>query len=192
MKPPLQRTAIALAAIMALWSLSGCSRETASAPSAATQPSLTSVTTSPSPTPGSPPDKPVMPQQAKSPDDAGQEAFIRYWYSAFDYAIATGDTEPMLSASTDDCGCDTMVGEIDRIYKSGGNVEGALHKTITTDNYPLYENRIAVPRVEIQQASGVGVFPDGTREDYPEDHSTFTMGLIYEDGNWRFHSFEDE
>jgi hypothetical protein len=46
---------------------------------------------------------PEYPQAAKANTEAGQKAFIKYWFQVFNYTTATGDGEPMKAVASKDC-----------------------------------------------------------------------------------------
>ncbi|UVJ39334.1 DUF6318 family protein [Arthrobacter sp. CJ23] len=111
---PLARTrvsALALAAAAALL-LSGCQGGSTPANTGSTTASPTSsATPTPSPTPTAaykPADAkgkaqnvpvPVMPSLAKENTKEGLEAFVRYWYATYSYAMETGDLAPWISTT---------------------------------------------------------------------------------------------
>lgn len=182
---PARASVIALAAALAL---GGCFSQPEPADPAATTTSsaTTSASTTPTSTPRPTPDKPVLPETAKSSDAAGQEAFVRYWFTTFDYAIATGDTEPMMAIAHENCVCAYMTDEVHRIYDAGGHVEGGLHQNIVVEPTPLDDSNGAILHVTFIQDDGADVFPDGRREDFPAWKADRYVYLFYLDGNWEF------
>jgi len=68
---------------------------------------------------------PTLPPEATTNDSAGAEAFVRYWYDALNYAYASGNTGPVMEASSDDCAvCAELVAVVDEAYSSNGRLIG--------------------------------------------------------------------
>ena len=64
---------------------------------------------------------PEMPDAMKKNDQAGLEAALEYWYEAFHYLKLTGDAEPLMAVSTDDCGfCTELMSDWTAVYEAGG------------------------------------------------------------------------
>jgi hypothetical protein len=102
------RLVIATALLLAL---AGCSDDS---PAPKASPSTTPATASPSPTG---PVAPVLPEAAKANTSVGAKAFVRYWFEALNYASHTGDSAPLVSASTADCvACNGLRNRIKSIY----------------------------------------------------------------------------
>jgi hypothetical protein len=98
------------AALLAL-PLAGCGDDS-HAPNTST--STTPATASPSPIG---PIAPVLPEAAKANTTVGAKAFVRYWFEALNYASHTGDSAPLVSASTADCvACNGLRNRIKSIY----------------------------------------------------------------------------
>jgi len=69
--------------------------------------------------------KPQLPAAATTPDAAGAEAFIRYWYELVNYAYASGDSDALLAVSHVDCvGCVGLKENIDTATKVGAVWKG--------------------------------------------------------------------
>lgn len=68
---------------------------------------------------------PTLPPEATTNDAAGAEAFVRYWYDALNYAYASGDSGPVVQASSDDCAvCAELVAVVDEAYSNNGRLVG--------------------------------------------------------------------
>ena len=111
-------TALAVVGALAL-GVSSCGDDS---PSPA--PSTSSAAASPTPT-ATGPAAPVLPDLATRHDAVGAKAFVKYWFDAANFAIATGDVAPVHAVSTDDCGsCRSLIGSVKRVYAAGGRIEG--------------------------------------------------------------------
>ena len=122
------RVGTALAAAVALLSVSACTGEepaggdpTTSAPS----PRATS-----SPTPAAP----TIPPEATEHSADGAAAFVRYFYAAMRYSAMTGDGAILLAASTEECDtCAAMAAYDTKLHKAGGGYEDLpWSPTVTT------------------------------------------------------------
>ncbi|WP_102160553.1 DUF6318 family protein [Zhihengliuella halotolerans] len=124
---------VVFAGLLAL-ALAGCSGTTPE-PSESPSPTSAAPTSSAPPTPKpatstSPAENlepPEMPELATEFSAKGYEAFVDYWFEARNYALATGDVEPMLAVSDDRCGfCLKQEQGIAEVYDSDAWVAGAL------------------------------------------------------------------
>lgn len=87
-------------------------------------PSPTPTATSTSATP-TPPTPPAMPKAAKAHTKAGAKAFVEYFWDVVNYAQATGDTDAIARLVSDECkGCAAGIETIDKVYRTGGRIEG--------------------------------------------------------------------
>lgn len=77
------------------------------------------------PTEAPAPEPPALPSEATTPDAAGAAAFVRHWFDLVNYAYATGDTGPLVSASDTRCEtCSSFIDSIESQYSSGGSFTG--------------------------------------------------------------------
>jgi Family of unknown function (DUF6318) len=68
---------------------------------------------------------PTMPAAAKGTSAAAAEAFARYYVDLINYAMRTGDTDPMRSTTEKDCRtCFVVANGIDNIYRTHGRIKG--------------------------------------------------------------------
>lgn len=73
---------------------------------------------------------PVLPDVAKTPTEAGMEAFTRYWFAVLDYAYQTGNTGPLKAISRPDCSfCAGLVEAIESAWADGRWVSGGRIQT---------------------------------------------------------------
>jgi hypothetical protein len=109
-----------LAAGAAAALLAGCQSNPAPPPlDAAPSPTASSPSPSPSATP------PAMPAEATGTSRAAAKAFVRHYIDMVNYAMATGDTGPLVQSSAEDCeSCSAVAENISSLYRSGGRLEG--------------------------------------------------------------------
>lgn len=114
---------VGVAAVAAL--LTACSdTEPSTTPTASSSPPVAS-TTPPAPTTPSEPTPPALPAAAKGRSDAAVEAFVDYWVETLNYAMTTGETDPLQQSSSNCRGCENYVDLYRGIYSSGGYLKTA-------------------------------------------------------------------
>jgi hypothetical protein len=98
-----------------------------------------------------PADFPV-PDEARTKDAAGAEAFVRYYFELINYTSSTLDAEPLrqLSDGCDDC--DRIATNAEENAKAGNRYEGG-HITVTEMAPPLVENDTADMAIRIDQTT---------------------------------------
>jgi Family of unknown function (DUF6318) len=155
---------IALAACAVLAVATSCTGD--ASPSPLPSPSSPAASASPSPTPtptatASPkPPSPTLPALARQDSTAGAEAFARFWLTALDYAYKTGDTDSLRSVGS--CaGCIGQANGIDKIYDSGGRIEGGMVRVIETSTVRRVRGSAALVRVVYRQDRGRIIGADG-------------------------------
>lgn len=87
-----------------------------------------------SPTKATPaePTEPTPPAAMKRGDEAGAKAFVKYYFDALSYGVATGDIKPVDRVALPDCAsCRGAVQAIRQTYVSNGRVTGG--SMIATD-----------------------------------------------------------
>jgi hypothetical protein len=78
---------------------------------------------SPSASPSSSP--PAMPAAAKKRTKAGSIAFVRHYVMLINVAQSSGNTTPLAAAESPECrSCKSVRRDIQRLYSSGGSIEG--------------------------------------------------------------------
>ena len=123
------RVGTALAAAVALLSVSACTGEepaggdpTTSAPS----PRATS-----SPTPAAP----TIPPEATEHSADGAAAFVEYWNQLLNHSMTTSSTDLLRARSTQTCKvCTSIVQLIDRVHRKGGFSESPNYRTTVTSS----------------------------------------------------------
>ncbi|WP_285727915.1 DUF6318 family protein [Psychromicrobium xiongbiense] len=117
-----QRAGAVVALTVILWLLAGCSGGSQPAPPSpapaspsASPTASTTPTTTAAAVPYKPADvngpaqnvpKPVMPAEAKEFTEKGLEAFVRYWYTVYNYVVETADPtpgDPLMAPECSDC-----------------------------------------------------------------------------------------
>ncbi|MGO1726875.1 DUF6318 family protein [Glutamicibacter ardleyensis] len=72
---------------------------------------------------------PEKPAVMKEHTEEGLNAAVRHWVDLQNYAIASGDTEPLAEFSAPNCDyCNDAIAEIDKTYGTGGRIDGGLYK----------------------------------------------------------------
>jgi hypothetical protein len=110
-----------LAGLACAAALAGCESNPSPAPLPSESPpsASPSATSTPSPTP------PAMPDAAKGTGEKSAKAFVRYYIGAVNFAMRTGNVEPVRSASSRGCrSCDGVAQNIEAVYSAGGRLEG--------------------------------------------------------------------
>ena len=71
---------------------------------------------------------PLLPDAAKARTAKGAAAFVPYWFATLDYALTTGDVDPLRSASAQSCApCTAAQEKISQVYGDGGVITGAAY-----------------------------------------------------------------
>ena len=140
-----RRRALAAALALALAAtLSGCQ-------SNPEPPPLERAATSPSPAPSPALAAPTLPPEARGTSEAAAKAFVRHYVAAVNYAMTTGDIEPLRTAGDARCrSCNAVMQRIESVYERGGFID--------TDGWRIASIR-AVPM-------------------QPRRHPTFDLGLV--------------
>ena len=192
--------------VVALVAAAGCSRQAAPAlpaTSVAESPSQTqtgavSPTASPSgpvtPTVGQTvsvpegpaPVLPAMPVQAQEMTNEGAEAFVVYWFDLANYALATGDTEPMMALADSRCVvCEGIRTQVAAGYEGGGRI---IDNTWTVSDVSVLFRRDNVfgLRYTFDQRSGVSIDENSVVvELLPPDRKPLGAVIFYHDGSWK-------
>lgn len=120
---------------LALAGCSGTSPEPSESPATTSAAPTSSAPASPTPKPAtstSPAENlepPEMPELATEFSIFGYESFVEYWFEAQNYALATGDVEPMMEVSQEGCGyCLKRKQIADEVYEQGDWILGGEQK----------------------------------------------------------------
>lgn len=73
---------------------------------------------------------PKLPAAAKSADEAGAEAYVRYYVDVVNAAADTGDTEVLHAAVTKCSTCQQFPAIYDDMYNNGGWVDGGFYRVL--------------------------------------------------------------
>lgn len=169
-------TPLVLAGVLAL-GVTACGDDTPPK----TAPSTTTATASPSPTGLV---APVLPELAKREDEVGAKAFVKYWFAAVTYAMKTGDTEPFMSVSADDCKtCVGLAQAVDDIYEDGGHLVGGGWRVESIERDPRLAPPLHRYSVRVIQPAQRAVAPDGAvTERVGRREFLFFVGAKWADG----------
>ncbi|QMW64932.1 hypothetical protein H4N58_11880 [Mumia sp. ZJ1417] len=154
------RLGTALAAAVALLSVTACTGEEPAGGDPTSAPPTT-ASASPSPTPSAP----TIPPEATKHSADGAAAFVKYYISVFNHAEATLETDGIESHTSPKCtSCQRMVQRLEKVREGGGSsgdpnwqptvtgsqlVNGAFIVTadITSSDFPYRESSNASPGI---------------------------------------------
>jgi hypothetical protein len=148
--------------------------ETATSPSATGTPSPSAVA-------------PTLPARAKGTSKASAKAFVRHFFSTFNYAVQTGSTGPLRDLGTSECeSCDVLAGNIDAIHQSGGSIRTRGWEVTSISLAPRTDDSTAVLNLGIMQhpervRSAKGAQP----KNYAGGRQPMTIYLTIVKGEWR-------
>ncbi|MFT4287470.1 DUF6318 family protein [Nocardioides sp.] len=197
----MRRVASLIGAVVATGSLtlpSACSSggSEAADPPPSTTPATTPSTSAPPPSPTpTGPTPPVMPEAAKSHDEAGAKAFVRYFWAVVDYAQSTGDTDAIGRESVQGCaGCENGISAIRRVYDKHGQILGGdgevSELSVTWRNSPGLTVAVVTFTLTLQPQQVN--YPDDS-QDWQSDGGTFqrVLELLADDGAWKVAQFHE-
>jgi hypothetical protein len=148
------RLVAGLAVVAAL--LSGCSEKQ---PANETLPSASPAETTPELPPLGPEDMP-MPDEARTQDAAGAEAFVRYYIELINRTGTTLDAAPLRNFSDGCDDCDRIASNAEANAEAGNRYEGG-HITIVEVAPALVEGTSGDMAIRIDQSALVIVDPSG-------------------------------
>lgn len=157
--------AVVVAAVVAFVALRGNgstvdARPTVTSSSPAPSPSPTAT---PSPTPSSTLTPPVLPAAAKKRDQAGAEAFFRYFIDVYNYSFTALDTQPLEQISADECKfCRSAKATVAEILAKGARAEGGeVHVLASFAEPDASKAREVIVVASLRQDPGRTVGSDG-------------------------------
>lgn len=194
------QAALVVAAVFVLAGCAGGSPSPGASPDLAQSSASAAATPTPTPTPtptavyrpadASGPAQnvpvPVLPAVAKTETKEGLEAFAKYWYSTLSYAYETGDTEPLVAASSPDCRfCMGLRDGIEQAWDSkrwvvGGKITTpAVTATLRPGVEPYAAVQVVQQAVEIRKPDG-GLYQEPT----PATNSGSRAGAVFGTNGW--------
>ena len=151
--------------------LIGCSEEPGEA-----LPSESADQTTPELPPLGPDDMP-MPDEARTEDAAGAEAFVRYYIELINRTSTVMDAEPLREFSDGCQGCDRLATNVESDAAAGLDYErGEI--TVTTVGQPVTTAASTDLRVTVDQAEFIVLNADGTRADGGSEPSSDVSGRV--------------
>lgn len=152
--------AVAAIAIALALGLGGCAQEQGTATAvgkrqAAQQPLPAQTLPAPSPLP-------ITRERSRS----GAQEFAKYWFATLNYALATGDINPLRTASNPNCAaCVDVVSSVRTSYSDGGRLQGGSYtvRSVTNEEFGLDDRPVLSMFVDRGARSGIG--PDGLARD---------------------------
>jgi hypothetical protein len=152
----------------------------------------------PSPTPSTPvttpvsttPAPPVLPEAAKANTKAGAVAFVRYYVAVQNYASNNGDTDDLRSAAAPTCeSCTTIADLIDKVYRSGGHIEGKGWTVLTASPAGIAEGQTNLVYVDVAlriDAQAIFASPSASPSRYTGNpRRLMTFGLSHAEAGWQ-------
>lgn len=183
---------VSIAVAVSFVALAGCSGESTEQRSGSTTASATSSAAGQQPSLSVVPSVPVYPEAATENDLAGQEAFVRHWFDAYNFGRRTGDTSVVkeISAPTEK---NLMLWErVDRIYAASGKLEGNQYHLLDTVRAPADDEGLAHVTVTVKLDPGVEVAADGARTAVDGDEQqVFSMAIYRDGGRWKMLGFSE-
>ena len=111
--------------------------------------------------------KPQMPEAMKEETEEGAKAAVAYWWDTLYYLQQTGDAEPMLEVSSEDCNyCQRYAKGLENVYAEGHWHSGSkpsVTSSLVGGNNP--QKRALALTLLISFGDGVHFNPDGTRNE---------------------------
>lgn len=145
---------------------------------------------SPSPTPSDAP--PTMPAAAKGRSEAAAKAFVRHYVDAVNFAMRTGNTEPLAALRDASCTtCKAIEDRVDEVYGAGGRLEGngwSIRSLTYVKNAGTGRTLVAAgidiaPQVTFEQS---GASPSHS----PQSRGNLDFRLIMTPAGWRVSALE--
>ncbi|MEQ6900300.1 DUF6318 family protein [Nocardioides sp. YIM 152588] len=186
---PRRPTTAALVAAATLL-VGACAAEADPAP---TPPSASAAPPPSTATPDPGPVEPTLPAAATRNGKAGAEAFVEYYWEVVSYAQASGDTTRLEDLHAEACSlCTGAVQWIDRIYGSGGHINGGKHTVLTASATPSPSGsgRWVVASEIHATATRVAGAP-GRNGRYDKADMAVTQILEHTGTSWRVHSWSN-
>lgn len=145
------RTVACLAIVLAL-GLGGCAHDE-DAPAAVTE----RQTAQPAPPPAVPAPSalPITTERSRE----GAQEFVKYWFAALNFALATGDVAPLSGASSPTCAaCVDAAASIRNSYADGGSLRGGTYtlRSVQTEEFSLDDRPLLSTFFDRSARSGLG------------------------------------
>jgi len=111
---------------------------------------------------------PEMPAEAREQTAEGAAAFATYWFDTVEYAYGSGDTEPFMAVSLDECSaCNATEESISAVHSSGARWSG-LQMTVSSAVAPPPDERGTIVSLLLSETESNVVNSDGSvREAIP-------------------------
>lgn len=127
------------------------------------------------------PVEPTLPAEAEGTDAAAAEAFVRYFWEVVNFAQRSGEVSALRALASSSCqACTGGADWIERVYASGGRIEGGEYKVtrarvkvLGAGDLRLYEVQAWVTTTD-QRVVEAGEF----NESFPGESGRFDMTVV--------------
>jgi hypothetical protein len=178
---------VAAVGLVVVTVLAGCGGDEPGAGATASVTPTATPTATPTPTADIPViPEPVLPDEAKEHTPAGAAAFTRFAIEVVNRAYVTGDTEQLLSISTEDCdACARVATSIRETFTGGDRYVGGQLSIVELTARPFEKGVIPTVITVLDESALSRVAADGTvvEEFDAVDDETIYWDLAWS-GNW--------
>lgn len=137
-------------------------------------------------------EEPSPPPETEGNGEVAAEAFVKYYFAMYDYAVNSAETRHLQELALPSCAaCEGITDAIRATAQNGGHIRGGTHDVRSVRVSELggatgtktYRGNATVFTTE-QVIEGSGV--DGLDGTYPEGISRFSVLLTRDKDGWRF------
>jgi uncharacterized protein DUF6318 len=184
-----------LAALCLLLPLTSCDNDNpGSTPPATTTPTQSSTPSQSTPTATPKPTPPVIPPAATTGlTVTSAEAFARFYLSAVDYLVASGDSGLVRQWAEKGCAsCDALADKYERMYRAGGYVTGSTRtQVLKVSQASLIRNDTAAVLLQVREGAQIERVKAGAKPTpYPAQTYSWDLTLAAAQGHWTMFEME--
>jgi hypothetical protein len=187
------RAAVGVVALLLTGVLAGCNDEDAPDPQgpieSSSEPSSSPTGATSEPTPRGPVE-PTLPAEAEENDQAGAEAYVRFYWDVVNFATKTGDVGLLEQLDQPSCdGCARGVEGIERVYGGGGRITGGNYKVTSlepTRSPSGHWTVVAHTRIGTQRTVGAG----DLNGRFPGGRAKWLLGVAWIHDAWSITTLE--
>lgn len=126
------------------------------------------------------------PEPWEEKSKAGAVAFAKFWVETLNDAQLTGDVAPLRESSTKECvTCRDLADQLEGLYGSGGRVETEGWEVLLVGAPSAEITNSAQVTLRVYRAPQRVFVTDGPPKNFEGDRTTFSAGLVWQDGQWR-------
>lgn len=150
-------------------------------------PPLDRAATSSSPAPSPALTAPTLPPEARGTSKAAAKAFVRHYFDAVNHAMESGDTAYLRSLAERRCkSCQTVSGNIEETYESGGSITSRGWLVQSVSVVPLQPNRRPILDLGVLMTPERVVERKGAKaKTYNGGKQPMTLYLVLVQGEWK-------